>query len=93
MRPARRLRVLGALAVCAGLASTSLAARSGAAADPAAAVVASVRAQLGDAYASGASGPDAWDCSGLVWTAWRTAGHVAGVPRVSRTWSPVRSQT
>jgi cell wall-associated NlpC family hydrolase len=84
MRPARRLRVLGALAVCAGLASTSLAARSGAAADPAAAVVASVRAQLGDAYAWGASGPDAWDCSGLVWTAWRTAGHVAGVPRVSR---------
>ncbi|HTL24589.1 MAG TPA: NlpC/P60 family protein [Mycobacteriales bacterium] len=84
MRPSRRLRVLGALAVCAGLASTSLAARSGAAPDPAAAVVAAVRAQLGDGYAWGATGPDAWDCSGLVWTAWRSVGHVTGLPRVSR---------
>lgn len=84
MRPSRRLRALAVLAACAGLASTTLAARSGAAADPAPAVVAAARAQLGEPYAWGASGPDAWDCSGLVYTAWRAAGHVAGVPRVSR---------
>jgi cell wall-associated NlpC family hydrolase len=81
---ARLLRVAAVLAVCLGLGSTALAARSGAAADPAAAVVAAARGQLGDAYAWGGTGPDAWDCSGLVYAAWRGAGHVAGVPRVSR---------
>ncbi|MDQ4008754.1 MAG: NlpC/P60 family protein, partial [Actinomycetota bacterium] len=31
-------------------------------------------AQLGDAYAYGAAGPDAWDCSGLTMGAWGAAG-------------------
>jgi cell wall-associated NlpC family hydrolase len=81
--PARLLRACAVLLVCAGLGSTALAARSGATADPAAAVVASARSQLGDGYAWGGTGPDSWDCSGLVYVAWRTVGHVA-VPRVSR---------
>jgi cell wall-associated NlpC family hydrolase len=83
VRRRRLTRVLGVLALCGGLASTTLAAKSGAATDPAAAVVAAARAQLGDAYSWGAEGPDAWDCSGLVYTTWRAAG-VRDVPRVSR---------
>jgi cell wall-associated NlpC family hydrolase len=31
-------------------------------------------AQVGDAYVYGASGPDAWDCSGLTMGAWGAAG-------------------
>ena len=84
MRSHRLTRALGVLGLCVGLASTSLAARTGAAADPAAAVVAAARAQVGDAYTWGGTGPDAWDCSGLVYVAWRSVGGVAGVPRVSR---------
>ena len=84
MRCRRLSRAMGVLGLCLGLASTSLAAKTGAAADPAAAVVAAARAQVGDAYAWGGTGPDAWDCSGLVYVAWRGVGGVAGVPRVSR---------
>jgi len=32
------------------------------------------RAQLGDRFVLGASGPDAFDCSGLVWYAFKNAG-------------------
>ena len=82
--PSRLSRALGVLALCVGLAGTSLAAASGgAAADPAGAVVAAARAQLGEPYAWGASGPDSWDCSGLVFAAWRHVG-VREVPRTSR---------
>jgi len=84
VRSRRLTRALGVLGLCLGLAATSLAAKSGAPADPAAAVVAAVRAQLGDAYVWGGTGPDAWDCSGLVYTAWRGAGGATTIPRVSR---------
>jgi cell wall-associated NlpC family hydrolase len=40
----------------------------------AAAVVNYAMGQIGDAYVYGASGPDAWDCSGLTMMAWRQAG-------------------
>ncbi len=40
----------------------------------AAAVVNYAMAQVGDAYVYGASGPDAYDCSGLTMMAWRQAG-------------------
>jgi peptidoglycan DL-endopeptidase CwlO len=40
--------------------------------------VAYARAQLGDAYVYGASGPDAFDCSGLTMAAWASAG--VGLP-------------
>jgi cell wall-associated NlpC family hydrolase len=40
----------------------------------AAAAVNYAMAQVGDAYVYGASGPDAWDCSGLTMMAWRQAG-------------------
>ena len=38
-------------------------------------------AQVGDAYVYGASGPNAWDCSGLTSVAWAQAG--VGLPRSS----------
>ena len=38
------------------------------------AVLAVARAQIGDGYASGASGPDAFDCSGLTAYAFASAG-------------------
>jgi cell wall-associated NlpC family hydrolase len=84
--PSRRIaRAVGVLVLCVGVASTSLAAASGGApADKGAAVVAAARSQLGEPYAWGASGPDAWDCSGLVYAAWRSVGGVMTVPRVSR---------
>ena len=37
-------------------------------------VVERALAQVGDSYAAGAEGPDAFDCSGLVVYAWRAAG-------------------
>ena len=48
-------------------------------------------AQRGKLYRWGAEGPDAYDCSGLTWAAWRaagvtiprtTVGQLAGLPRV-----------
>ncbi|MGJ9411981.1 NlpC/P60 family protein [Aeromicrobium sp. CF4.19] len=39
------------------------------------------RAQLGDAYVYGGTGPDGWDCSGLMQGAYAAAG--ASIPRVA----------
>jgi peptidoglycan DL-endopeptidase CwlO len=38
------------------------------------AAIAFARSQIGDPYVWGASGPDAWDCSGLTMGAWRAGG-------------------
>jgi cell wall-associated NlpC family hydrolase len=58
------------------------AAASGAApSSAAAAAVAFARAQLGKPYVYGATGPDAFDCSGLVQAAWAAAG--VSIPRTS----------
>ncbi|MER6556151.1 C40 family peptidase [Streptomyces sp. NPDC001027] len=48
----------------------------------AAAVIAFVKAQIGDAYVSGGTGPNSWDCSGLVQTAFKQVG--IDLPRVSQ---------
>ncbi|KPI18323.1 NLP/P60 protein [Actinobacteria bacterium OV450] len=48
----------------------------------AAAIVNFARAQVGKAYISGATGPSAYDCSGLVQAAYRQAG--ISLPRVSQ---------
>jgi cell wall-associated NlpC family hydrolase len=47
----------------------------------AATAVAFARAQLGKPYVYGATGPDAFDCSGLVEAAWAAAG--VSIPRTS----------
>jgi len=41
------------------------------------------RAQLGERYVFGATGPDRWDCSGLTQAAWRAAG--VSIPRTTYT--------
>ncbi|MFE6163340.1 C40 family peptidase [Streptomyces sp. NPDC056486] len=45
-------------------------------------VIGFLKAQLGDAYVMGASGPNAWDCSSLVQAAFKQAG--VDLPRVSQ---------
>ncbi|MET9442917.1 C40 family peptidase [Streptomyces sp. NPDC006610] len=50
-------------------------------------VIAFLKAQLGDAYVMGASGPNAWDCSSLVQAAFRQVG--VDLPRVSQDQSMV----
>ncbi|WP_030758428.1 C40 family peptidase [Streptomyces griseus] len=47
----------------------------------AASIVAFARAQVGDAYVSGGTGPNSWDCSGLVQAAYAAAG--IDLPRIS----------
>jgi cell wall-associated NlpC family hydrolase len=74
---------LGGLLVTALLGTASLAAAHGGGADPAPAVVAAARSQLGDRYAWGATGPDAFDCSGLTSSVWGSTGHVRAMPRTS----------
>ncbi|WP_338685597.1 C40 family peptidase [Streptomyces acidiscabies] len=44
-------------------------------------VIAFLKAQVGDAYVLGGTGPNAWDCSGLVQAAFREVG--VDLPRVS----------
>jgi cell wall-associated NlpC family hydrolase len=56
----------------------------------AAAVVAFVKAQIGKAYVSGATGPSAYDCSGLVQTAFKQVG--ISLPRVSQDQSTAGTQ-
>ncbi|MFF1677003.1 C40 family peptidase [Streptomyces sp. NPDC058256] len=44
-------------------------------------VIAFLKAQVGDAYVMGGTGPNSWDCSGLVQAAFKQAG--VDLPRVS----------
>ncbi|MEU1348775.1 C40 family peptidase [Streptomyces sp. NPDC005775] len=56
----------------------------------AASVVAFAQAQVGDAYVSGGTGPNSWDCSGLVQAAFRSVG--VDLPRVSQSQSTAGTQ-
>ncbi len=56
----------------------------------AAAVISFVKSQLGKAYVSGATGPSAYDCSGLVQTAFKQVG--VSLPRVSQDQSTAGTQ-
>ncbi|MGW1590722.1 C40 family peptidase [Streptomyces sp. NPDC002386] len=56
----------------------------------AAAIVSFVKAQVGKAYVSGATGPSAYDCSGLVQTAFKQVG--ISLPRVSQDQSTAGTQ-
>ena len=55
-----------------------------------ASVIAFAEQQLGKPYLWGGTGPDAFDCSGLVMMAYRSAGHhhPADVGAVQWTWGP-----
>ncbi|MFJ1745809.1 C40 family peptidase [Streptomyces sp. NPDC088116] len=56
----------------------------------AAAVIAFAKAQVGDAYVMGSTGPDSWDCSGLVGAAYKQIG--VDLPRVSQDQSTAGTQ-
>lgn len=56
----------------------------------AAAVLAFARAQVGDAYVLGSTGPDSWDCSSLVQAAYRQIG--VDLPRTSQPQSTAGTQ-
>ncbi|MEU8561620.1 C40 family peptidase [Streptomyces cyaneofuscatus] len=71
-------------------ASSSAPSSSSNATGSAAAIVAFAKAQVGDAYISGGTGPNAWDCSGLVQAAYRTVG--IDLPRVSQSQSTAGTQ-
>ena len=82
----RRNQRLAVSAVAAGLVLAAAhghgAPASGGVPSPAAAAaVAFARGQLGKPYVYGATGPDAFDCSGLVQAAWAAAG--VSIPRTS----------
>ncbi|TXS37423.1 C40 family peptidase [Streptomyces sp. OR43] len=70
--------------------STATTSYSSTATGTAASVVAFAQAQVGDAYVSGGTGPNSWDCSGLVQAAFRTVG--VDLPRVSQSQSTAGTQ-
>lgn len=65
-------------------------ASSSSATGSAASVISFVKAQVGDAYVSGGTGPNSWDCSGLVQAAFRSVG--VDLPRVSQAQSTAGTQ-
>lgn len=62
--------------------STSTSPSTSTATGSAAAVIAFAKAQVGDAYVSGGTGPNSWDCSGLMQAAFKQVG--VDLPRVSQ---------
>lgn len=56
----------------------------------AASVIAFAQSQIGDAYVSGGTGPNSWDCSGLVQAAFGSVG--IDLPRVSQSQSTAGTQ-
>ncbi|MCZ9338053.1 C40 family peptidase, partial [Streptomyces sp. TRM76130] len=73
-----------------GTGSSSASTGTSTATGSAAAVVSFVRAQVGAAYVSGATGPSAYDCSGLVQAAYKQVG--VSLPRVSQDQSVAGTQ-
>jgi peptidoglycan DL-endopeptidase CwlO len=63
-------------------ASTGTSTSTSTATGSAAAIVNFVKAQVGDSYVSGGTGPNSWDCSGLVQAAFSQIG--VDLPRVSQ---------
>lgn len=74
----------------AGSSSSTPATYSSTATGSAAAIVSFVQMQVGDAYVPGGTGPNSWDCSGLVQAAYRTVG--VDLPRVSQSQSTAGTQ-
>ncbi|MET8923383.1 C40 family peptidase [Streptomyces sp. NPDC004623] len=70
--------------------ASSSSSSSSSATGSAASVVAFAQSQVGDAYVSGGTGPNSWDCSGLVQAAFRTVG--VDLPRVSQSQSTAGTQ-
>ncbi|MGW1815273.1 C40 family peptidase [Streptomyces sp. NPDC002125] len=73
-----------------GSSSSSSSSSSSTATGSAASVIAFAQSQVGDAYVSGGTGPNSWDCSGLVQAAFATVG--IDLPRVSQDQSTAGTQ-
>ncbi|MYV41119.1 glycoside hydrolase [Streptomyces sp. SID1328] len=82
--------VLSASASTSTDAGSSTVTGSSSATGSAAAIVSFVKSQVGKAYVSGATGPSAYDCSGLVQTAFKQVG--ISLPRVSQDQSTAGTQ-
>ncbi|MER6344594.1 C40 family peptidase [Streptomyces sp. NPDC001595] len=78
-RDAERATLTAATTTTSASADTNVSAPAG---GSVATVIAFLRAQVGDAYVMGATGPNAWDCSSLVQAAFREVG--VDLPRVSQ---------
>ncbi|MCF3962805.1 C40 family peptidase [Streptomyces fuscigenes] len=70
--------------------TTPTSSSSSSATGSAGAIVSFVEAHIGDAYVMGSTGPNAFDCSGLVQAAYRTVG--VDLPRVSQDQSTAGTQ-
>lgn len=70
--------------------TSSSSSSSSSATGSAAAVIAFAQAQVGDAYVPGGTGPNSWDCSGLVQAAFRSVN--IDLPRVSQSQSTAGTQ-
>ncbi|MET9481796.1 C40 family peptidase [Streptomyces sp. NPDC006638] len=73
-----------------GSATAKTASYTSTASGSAGALIAFARAQVGDAYVMGSTGPNAWDCSGLVQAAYKQIG--VDLPRVSQDQSTAGTQ-
>ncbi|MEU3288813.1 C40 family peptidase [Streptomyces longwoodensis] len=89
-RDSQRTTLAAAADTGSGSVSTSTSTSASTATGSAAAVIDFVRAQVGDAYVSGGTGPNSWDCSGLVQAAFRQVG--IDLPRVSQDQSTAGTQ-
>ncbi len=81
--------VAASTAACVQLAGTVISGSTAVPNQAVAAVIAFARQQIGKPYQWGGTGPDAFDCSGLVMMAYQTAG--VSIPRTSQaqwTWGP-----
>ncbi|MGW1728238.1 C40 family peptidase [Streptomyces sp. NPDC002306] len=78
------------LSVSANASTGSSSSSSSTATGSAAAVIAFVKAQIGDAYVTGGTGPNSWDCSGMVQAAFKQVG--INLPRVSQDQSVAGTQ-
>ncbi|MEU0131907.1 MULTISPECIES: C40 family peptidase [unclassified Streptomyces] len=89
-RSAERTTLSASTGSSASPASASSSSSSSSATGSAASVISFAQSQVGDAYVSGGTGPNSWDCSGLVQAAFRTVG--VDLPRVSQDQSTAGTQ-
>ncbi|MEU9092587.1 C40 family peptidase [Streptomyces sp. NPDC048428] len=89
-RSAARTTLSASTGSSSGSSSSATTSYASTATGSAASIVAFAQAQVGDAYVPGGTGPNSWDCSGLVQAAYRTVG--VDLPRVSQSQSTAGTQ-
>ncbi|MFJ2090056.1 C40 family peptidase [Streptomyces sp. NPDC087901] len=89
-RSAARTTLSASTGSSSGSSSSATTSYASTATGSAASIVAFAQAQVGDAYVPGGTGPNSWDCSGLVQAAYRTVS--VDLPRVSQSQSTAGTQ-